>query len=298
VAPLLKWHGGSPLTTFATVPHIWLHYLKLLFLPLTLNADYSGAFSLSKSFFESRALLATLSLTLLVAAILWGLRRGQWLPAFCGFWFIITLLPVSQIFPHPEMVAEHYLYLPSFGFCLLLALMGGCLARRSKGIGYGLMAGLLIFYGVRTVVRNQDWQDEATFWQKTVVTAPTSARAHHNLAVVLKEKGDLQGALLEFQRAAEVNPNYGYSYIGIAEIYFHWTLFKEALIVAQKGVQLQPQWPQAHFILALVYARLGESSKAIPALKQALALRPDYLLASQLLSELCRKRAEPEKACE
>ncbi len=43
--------------------------------------------------------------------------------AFAIIWFFVTLLPVCHIFPHHELLAEHYLYLPSFGFVLLVSLL-------------------------------------------------------------------------------------------------------------------------------------------------------------------------------
>jgi tetratricopeptide (TPR) repeat protein len=314
---ILHWHGSRPLSTWATVPRIWVHYLKLLLFPMTLNADYSNAFPLSSSFLEGRALAATLVVVMLIATVLWGLSRGYRLTAFCGLWFIITLLPVSHFLPHPELLADHYLYVPSFGFCLLVGLAltrladsrGDPVGRPAGGrgvsrpsmkaaAGYGLMALLLTFYGVRTVVRNADWQDELTLWRKTIATAPSSARAHYNLGVVLKEREDLRGALQAFQSAAAANPSYGYSYTGMAEVYLQWMQLREALTYAQQGRDLRPQWPWAHFILGQVYFRSGEPLPAISAFEQAVVLRPDLLPAYMTLAELYRTLGDEEKAKE
>jgi tetratricopeptide (TPR) repeat protein len=314
---ILEWHGGGPLATWVTVPRLWMHYLKLLLFPVTLNADYSNAFPLSSSLLEGHTLTATFGVMIFVAAVLWGLKQGYRLVAFCGLWLAITLLPVSHLLPHPELLAEHYLYLPSFGFCLLpgLALTrlansrGDPLSRPAGGrgmprpyvkvvCGYGLIAVLLTLYGVRTVVRNNDWQDELTLWRKTVETAPRSARARYNLGVVLKERKDLRGALEAFLGAVVVNPHYGYSYTGMAEIYLQWMQLREALTYAQQGRNLRPQWPWAHFILGQVYFRSGEPLPAISAFEQAVVLRPDLLPAYMTLAELYRTLGEEEKAKE
>lgn len=314
---ILEWHGGGSLATWVTVPRLWMHYLKLLLFPVTLNADYSNAFPLSSSLLEGHTLTATFGVMIFVAAVLWGLKQGYRLVAFCGLWLVITLLPVSHLLPHPELLADHYLYVPSFGFCLLTGLAltrlansrGDPLSRPAGGrgmprpyvkvvCGYGLIAVLLTLYGVRTVVRNNDWQDELTLWRKTVETAPRSARAHYNLGVVLKERKDLRGALQAFQSAAAANPSYGYSYTGMAEVYLQWMQLREALTYAQQGRDLRPQWPWAHFILGQVYFRSGEPLPAISAFEQAVVLRPDLLPAYMTLAELYRTLGDEEKAKE
>jgi Tfp pilus assembly protein PilF len=311
VAPILKWQEWGPLTTLATVSRIWMYYLKLLLFPLTLNADYSGFFLLSTSFLEGLTVVATLGVVVLVLAVLWGLRRGYGLPAFCGLWFMLLLLPVSQILPHPEIAAEHYLYIPSFGFCLLVALF---LARLTEGLGsraqslesrvrsgekrpwslalspwpsgwegwgviagYGLLAALVIFYGVRTVVRNQDWQDDLALWTKTVVTAPGSARAHHNLGVTRQIEGDWAGAWREFRQALDIDPTYGRSYTGMAEVSLAWLKVREALGYGGRAVELRPQDPRAHMTLGTIYFRLGNNKKALYHFRKVVELRPDFL---------------------
>ena len=118
-----KMWGGGLWPTLLTSARIFAHYLKLLVFPITLNADYSyNAFPISYSLAEPRVIFA---LIVLVAAW-WGIYRllaeHRW-AAFGGLWFFITLLPVSQIIPHHELLAEHYLYLPSAGVFLAAGLL-------------------------------------------------------------------------------------------------------------------------------------------------------------------------------
>lgn len=119
-------YGGGVWPTLLTSARIFAHYLKLLVFPLTLNADYSyNAFPISYSITEAKVILAVI----ILGGTWWGLYRllslDRW-AAFGGLWFFVTLLPVSQIVPHHEIAAEHYLYLPSAG----VFLMGGALLER------------------------------------------------------------------------------------------------------------------------------------------------------------------------
>ena len=125
-------YGDSLFTTFLTVGRILVHYLNLLVYPVNLNADYSlNAFPLSTSLFEPAAFLSILLLMGVAFLFLWLLGRDK-LIAFGIIWFFVTLLPVSHIFPHHELLAEHYLYLPSVGFCLVAAVLFNTVLKEGK----------------------------------------------------------------------------------------------------------------------------------------------------------------------
>jgi len=114
-----EYYGESVVTNFLTVGKVLVHYIRLLIYPVRLNADYSyHAFPLSSSFFEPATVLSFMVLGVVGYVVLRLMIRHKLL-AFGGVWFFITLLPVCQIFPHHELLAEHYLYLPAFGFVVV-----------------------------------------------------------------------------------------------------------------------------------------------------------------------------------
>ena len=295
------WHGGGPLATWSTVPRIWLHYIQLLVYPYTLNADYWRAFPVSPNFWHAPALFAAVLIMLLLSSIVWAARRGQRLVAFSGAWFFITLLPMSHIIPHREMVAEHYVYIPSVGFgllvCLGLAQLAQRWRRRHLGIGLGLV--LLLIYSGRTLVRNQDWQDELSLWQKTVQTKPTSPRVYHNLAVVLHtEEDQLAAAEQAFQHAIQLDPGYAAPHTGLAELYLDQFRYDEALIEAKKGVELGPWRVWAQWILGRVYYQHGDFDKALAHFVKVAEMDQDFQPAYQYIVQLYRRKGEYEKTKE
>ena len=203
-------YGDSLFTTFLTVGRILVHYLKLLVYPVNLNADYSlNAFPLSTSLFEPATFLSILFLMGVAYLFLWLLGRDK-LIAFGIIWFFVTLLPVSHIFPHHELLAEHYLYLPSIGFCLVSAVLFNTVFKESKyavPLSICFMAMLLLF-SVRIADRNRDWRDGLTFWEKTLKTAPQCARVHVNLSEVYVDEGRLDDALSAAKKALAINPDH------------------------------------------------------------------------------------------
>jgi hypothetical protein len=79
-------------------------------------------------------------------------------------------------------MAEHHLYLPSFGFSLALAVIieDAFLSRRTAPLALTALLLILALFSWRIIERNKDWKDEFTLWEKTVRTNPKCARALNN----------------------------------------------------------------------------------------------------------------------
>ena len=276
-----SYYGESMLTTFLTVGKIVVHYVKLLLYPITLNADYYyNAFPLSPSLFDP----ATLFSFLLLGAMGYGVLRAlvtHKMLAFGGMWFSITLLPVCHIFPHHELLAEHYLYLPSVGFCLIAALLMNSLleSKRYKNATYTSCVVLVLLFSLRIVDRNKDWKDGGTLWEKTVKTVPQCARAHSNLGLVYFEKGRVDEAIAEYTRAVAIKPDFPQAYDNLGIAYAKKGMFDEAIVEYKKAITLKAFYPEAYTNLGNAYGRKGRIDEAIAMYKIALVMKPSYALA-------------------
>src|SRR5581483_666797 len=234
------WYGGSIAGNFATVARIWLHYLSLMVFPHTLLADYSyNAFPASVSLREPEVVVALVALVGVAAGLVLVARRFP-LCGYGGWWMLVAILPVSHIIPISEIAAEHYLYVPLFGFCLIAgvlldALCGAELretfrqARLRTAAVYGLVGCLLFAAGWRTVVRNRDWANEETFWSTVTQTAPQSARGHYNLAGLYKRQGRFDDAAREFMATLAISPRKADAVAGLGELAFESGQYGQAL---------------------------------------------------------------------
>ncbi len=274
-------YKGTRYSNLLTAARIVCFYIKILFFPLTLNADYSyNAFPLSQSFFEIKTIF---SFVLLAAIILLTVRFRRKTPAvFAALWFFITILPVSRIIPHHEMVAEHYLYLPSAGFCLLLAWLAAQTWRFPKAriAGYLVLAIIIILFSARTVVRNRDWKDPLTLWGKTVEIAPDCARAHNNYGAFLHKKGLNEKAVIHLNRALEIAPTYFLPHHNLALLYYNtegWSEKVEQEI--ERCLEQNQNYPLAHFNRGWFYHQEGWLEKARCEYEQTLMLRPHHVRA-------------------
>ncbi|MCX5903935.1 MAG: tetratricopeptide repeat protein [Proteobacteria bacterium] len=203
-----SYYGGSAASNFATVVRIVCHYVKLVIFPVVLQADYShNAFALSESFMEWRVAGAAV----VVGSVLWlvvrSLARREWV-FFGGMWFFITLVPVSQIFPHHELMAEHYLYLPLAGVMIAVSSLWGELWEKRRGLAAGVIIVAVVLYSARVIERNGDWRDGMTLWSGVVKAAPECARGHDNLGTEYFKRKEYGASLQHYQEAVRLRPEH------------------------------------------------------------------------------------------
>ena len=101
---------------FLAMLKVLASYLKLLFFPVNLNADYLVPVASSPS-----DMSFVLSLLLIISIAVIGCRlffHSKFL-FFSLLWFFVALLPVLNIVPIGNIMAERYLYIPVIGFCIM-----------------------------------------------------------------------------------------------------------------------------------------------------------------------------------
>uniref|UniRef100_A0A8C8C6P7 dolichyl-phosphate-mannose--protein mannosyltransferase n=1 Tax=Oncorhynchus tshawytscha TaxID=74940 RepID=A0A8C8C6P7_ONCTS len=117
----------------------------------------------------------------------------------------LPFLPATNLFFYVGfVVAERLLYIPSMGFCLLVAVGIRALYVRLRTRGprvvlLGLCAGLVLLYGIKTVLRNRDWSNEEMLYKSGISVNP--AKAWGNLGNVLKNQGKMAEAERAYRNA-------------------------------------------------------------------------------------------------
>jgi len=269
------YYGESPYTTLLTVGRILMHYIHLLIFPVNLNADYTfNAFPLSSSFFEFSTFSAFFLLGI-IAYLAVRLLIVSKLMAFGVFWFFITLLPVCHIFPHHELLAEHYLYLPSVGFVLVVTMLCDRYMGEKK---YFLFVSacflvVMLLFSVRIVDRNRDWRDRVTLYEKTVKTAPQSARAHNNLCEAYASRGRVDEAIAECRRALSIQFPYAEAHYNLGVNLYKKGRIDEAIDQYLQAISAEPTYTKALNNLGIALIEKGEINKAIFYLAKALSTK-------------------------
>jgi protein O-mannosyl-transferase len=195
-----EYPGGSFGATLIGLPAIWAHDLRLLVWPWPLCADYTGYFRFGPQPWGP-VLGAGAVVSAYLGLAIFAARRGARVVALGLGWFLLTLLPVSNLLPIPIPAAERFLYLPLVGIALAVAAAFGPLLERlgSRGAGgarrlaLALTGGLLLALGVVLNLRHGDWHDDGRLWLATIAVNPRSCGAQSAVGGSLLSRGMVSG---------------------------------------------------------------------------------------------------------
>ncbi|MBU1062056.1 MAG: tetratricopeptide repeat protein [Candidatus Omnitrophica bacterium] len=274
------------------------YYMKLLILPINLNIEHF--LSVPKSFFEIGVVLSSLMLLVLAIMVIRGLKYSR-MVSFGILWFFITLLPASNIiFLYARPIAEQRLYIPSLGFCIILAmgiraipfLESRFFSRKIlKNLAVLFTIAIFIFYSTIAINRNFDWRKPLTLWTKAVSLSPNNARTHNNLGAAYYNIGQYQEAIASYKKAIEIDPKYAMAYNNLGAAYRDIGENEMAIDAFKKAIELMPGYAEAYSNLGVVlYIENGLVDNVFLHLKRAIELKPDYAeaynnLAGVLYSE-------------
>jgi len=277
-------------------------YLKMLVLPMPLKLYH--VFHPPVSIFDFTVVLSTAALLVIfVLMIKSAVIDRRWL--FGLGWILITLLPVVNIlvlFDRP--IAEQRLYIPSFGFCLLLALGISVMIKRIRSKRemdswpfYVIVGGICAIYMVITIQRNFEWRDGVSLFSGTVSQTPELAWAHNNLADALKEKGRLDEAVSRYQTSLILNPEQANIYNSIGASLGEKGQLPEAVSYFETALRIQPEFVLARDNLGLALHRQGRLEESVHHYRKALDLQPENAGRHVHLAEVLKEKGAFDEAC-
>jgi len=269
-----------------------VHYLRLLIWPFDLHMEYGMPVF---SPLHPKVLAGVFLLGGLAGGVVWSRRRDP-IVAFALAWFLIGLAPVLNFIPLNAYMAEHWLYLPSVGFVLLLALFVRRLSAGPAGVlaARALAAGLLLFFLALTIRQNiAYWRVPKLFYETTLKFAPQSSRLMTNLGHVYQGEGRLEEAEALYRKAIAIDPRHEIrAYSGLGAVYQRMGRNEEAIAVTRAGIAAAPGFAELYSNLGAVYEREGRTDEALAAFRKAVALYPDSAVAQMNLGVLLSRRED------
>ncbi len=272
--------AAHPATAFERIPGFFVAitaYVRLLLFPFHLHMEYGNR---TFDLLDARAItgIAIACIALVYAA---RNRQRHGLLSFSVFWFFSALIPVTNIYPINAYMAEHWLYVPSIGFFLILARGAGYMygTRALKAVAVALVLGLVMFYSTATVRQNGYWREPLAFYERTLRFAPDIPKMHYNLGNVLKDMGKAREAIVSYKRAIELNPYYAQAHTNLGLAYKSIGRKEDAVVSYQKAIEIDPAMAQAYNNLGIVYHDMGKVAEAVAAYQKAIEIDPRYAQA-------------------
>jgi tetratricopeptide (TPR) repeat protein len=223
-------------------------------------------------------------------------------------WFITALLPAlgladpytSRYSAAYSWVYLHFQYLAGMAPLALAGAGTVWLTKSPKPRWLQPLAvtAVLLILCVSSWQRAWAYQSQETLWTDTVAKNPTSWNGHEILGFTFSQQGRTDEAIVHFQKALELNPNFvaAHNNLGIALNLKGRS--DEAIEQYTKALALDPNDPRAHYNLANVLDRKGQADDAIVHYKKALELNPDYPDADNNLGIALGRQGQVDQAIE
>ncbi|XP_078098871.1 protein O-mannosyl-transferase TMTC2-like [Sander vitreus] len=178
----------------------------------------------------------------------------------------LPFIPATNLFFYVGFViAERVLYIPSIGFCLLVAAGARTLyvrqtTRGCKALLLCLCTGLVLLNGLRTVQRNSDWSNEENLYKSGISVNP--AKAWGNLGNVLKNQGKMAEAEKAYRNALHHRGNMADMLYNLGLLLQENENFSEALHYYKLAIGSRPTLASAYLNTGIILMNQGNLEEA------------------------------------
>uniref|UniRef100_T1JJZ4 dolichyl-phosphate-mannose--protein mannosyltransferase n=1 Tax=Strigamia maritima TaxID=126957 RepID=T1JJZ4_STRMM len=176
---------------------------------------------------------------------------------------ILPFIPATNLFFYVGfVVAERVLYVPSMGFCLLIALGVRHLHQTviRKKLFLTALGFVIIIMCLRTLRRNADWQTEENLYRSGIPINPP--KAYGNLANILSAQGKKEEAEWAYKKALSYRSNMADVHYNLGILLQEQKRYDEALQSYRLAIQFRPRMAMAHLNLGLVLGILSRKEEA------------------------------------
>jgi tetratricopeptide (TPR) repeat protein len=277
-------------------------YTKYLFWPAPLSAFH--VFHSSAAPWEW-PVLAGISIFCAAGVLIFYLHERAPGTAFCILWMGITIAPVLNArWMATNVFTERYLYLPSVGFCWLVAWYAVRLWDGSPSPSVGWRRRILVgaavviaLVSVPTVVRrNSMWRDDVTLYSRTLQTDTDAAIIRSNLAGFYFQSGDLARAEQEWLTALAGKPDNVVTMNALGELYTQQGRYAQAEKMLTRAIDEKPLYGSPHYNYGILLQKTGRMPEALTELGKAVNLSPLSAPAHRWYGEALLQNGQREDA--
>ena len=288
------------ITEKATAFALMGKYLLALFFPYPLVSDVGFSQFPIVGFGDWQAIISLLVYAGLGAYALSQLKNKSLISFGILFYLITFSLFSNLIVMIGSSYGERFLYIPSLGFTLVIAVLLMKVAglelksKERKPILQQLKASpilmsgvgaLLLFYSFQTISRNPAWKNSYTLYSTDVKTSPNSAklRYHHGLelAKLAKDGKDIPEkerlsieALREFDVAIELHPPYHDAFAEKGLVLYRMGQKEQALENYRKSIEYKDHNAKVYSNMGIIYIEQQNYLEGLKVYQKAVELDP------------------------
>ena len=283
-------------TVLKSVPQLLWFYIRHLVWPAPLSEFYEVSYVTSLR--SPHFLLPAVGVGIVIAVLLVLSWRS---PAtrLASLWMAVTLLPVLDVamLRVDALVADRYLYLPSFGFCLLAAMaLHWLLTRLTRSVAFAAVALLAAVMGVVTTRELAPWENELLLFQNAVRVAPRNAFANAELGTQLLLHGENERARQVLLASYALDSHAWMTAYNLSYLYYSLGDLEQAELFTRRAIAIDAHNKNQYLMLALTLKREGRLREAEAAFRQTLEVWPQAPLAHFSLAEVLEQQRRYDEA--
>ncbi|MCK4533687.1 tetratricopeptide repeat protein, partial [bacterium] len=201
---------------------------------------------------------------------------------WCFLWIFLNLFPIIILIPFRHFFSSRYLYIPSIGLCLLLAVgFNYVFITLKSSLMKNLVKIFLIFIfvwcSVRIIKENFNRRDAITRDVILCKKYPDDFRLRFDLAWDYQCKGLYDDAIREYKKSLQLNPYFESTRINLGHIYMKKALYNQAINEYRKVLKIVPDNDVVHNNLGLCYTKLNLYDKAIEEYELAIKVNSEFI---------------------
>jgi len=281
---------------FFTEINVLRTYLRLMFLPVNLNHDYS--YPIAQGFWNIPTVFSSVLLVSLFASAIFLYKRNR-LFSFCVLWFFIaTSVEVCVVsFVNKGVIYEHWIYLAMAAFSILIGqvIYQVCKDKKARIAVFLLVLAIL---SVMTYQRNKVWQTHIGFWQDVLKKSPYSAGAYNNLGSAYFSQNNIQEAKRYLAVSILLDPTDLFAYNNLGLIELAQGSIDEAMKYFYLALEMDAGFGVTYNNLGVALLRKGDADQAKESFLRALELNPLLLEPRYNLIEIYSTQGNIAQAIE
>jgi len=284
--------GGAIYTNFAAMVKVYVRYIFNTFLPVNLSVEYDIA--VPNSMFNSKTLVSIVILMIFIRLIFAFRNRKEIILGL--IFFLLYLLPVSNIFPITALMADRFMYNSMIGAAIAAGFVLNTLSKQYLKITLVSVICIVVSFVSLSIARNTVWKNDTVLWSYTSKNMRVNSKTIGNLAKSYAVKEDYHKAKQLYQKILSEFPNEVGALNGLGFCYYKLNDRKNAENTFLYSLKLNKDNPFTLYNLAVIYLDREDFHTAKEFLEKSVQNFPDYAQAYSALGIAYAGCSMPDKA--
>ena len=275
--------GISFFQVLITIPSVLLSYIRMLVAPFPLSVVYDNRFLESAR--DSRFWVPALGIVMVAASIYWIVRKSVTALLAFAFMivFVVPVLNLKAFRPEESLLHDRYMYLPSIGFSILVAMGLDWLSARFPEARKRVFVGATLVFSVALLVltfyQNFSWQSELAMIDNASKVAPRWPFLQNYIGAYYTEQRRFGEAERAYLATLEIDPKYYDAHSNLGDIYREQGKLKDAEGCYLKAIEYGARYADTYYNLGVTYVAEGRLADAEQPLLRSLEIKPAHVKA-------------------